>query len=117
MRKNYCDICGKEIYQDKPTKEFLEDRNRYMAAHRRGRFDIQYNQAIVNDAGEVVHFSGDYEFALCSECHERIEKAVWNEIEKMIEENEGKTVTNEIILPKFPKEPLIDTPVCYSNPF
>ena len=117
MRKNYCDICGKEVNRDKSKKEFLEEKKRYMEAHRRGRFDIQYSQAIVNGYGEVTHFSGDYEFALCGKCQDRLEKAVWNEIEMMIKENEGKAVTNVIILPKFPKEPLADTPTCYSNPF
>ena len=111
MRRNYCDICCKEIGLD----EFISRREtplgltkEYLEAHRKGRFNVDYARAVVNNDGEVIHFDADYRFALCFECHDRIEKVIWAEVEKMTSEIAGKEVHNTFVAPQFPQVPELE---------
>ena len=111
MRRNYCNICCKEI---EPADELIHKKiqlglkKEYLEAHRKGRFDVDYSRAVVNNDGEVIHFDQDYYFALCFECHDRIEKAIWAEVEKMTSEIACKEVSNTFVAPQFPQVPELE---------
>lgn len=123
MRRNYCDICCKEI---KPADELIHKKislglkKEYLEAHRKGRFNVDYARAVVNNNGEVIYFDQDYQFALCLECQDRIEKAIWAEVEKMTSEIAGKEVHNTFVAPQFPQVPELEeidipSPTLYTN--
>ena len=120
MRRSYCDICCRELKYDEPVcRDDLGVMKRaYLEAHRKGRFYVAYSRAVVNRDGNVTHFREDYEFALCDECRDRIEKVIWAEVGKMTAEVAGKEVPNTFIAPQFPQVPEVEEscyPVQYTN--
>lgn len=120
MRRSYCDICCRELKYDEPVcRDDLGVMKRaYLEAHRKGRFYVVYSRAVVNKDGDVTHFREDYEFALCDECRDRIEKVIWAEVGKMTAEVAGKEVPNTFIAPQFPQVPDVEEsccPVQYTN--
>ncbi len=105
MRKNYCNLCCKEI-SDRPA--LISEKKAYLEAHRKGRFNLEYARAVVNGNDEVTHFSADYQFALCGECQDRIEKVIWAEVEKMNAEIAGKEISHTFVAPQFPAVPEVE---------
>lgn len=119
MRKCYCDICCREIPNISFTgrEEAMAEKEAYLASHRMGRFNIEYARAVVNEKDKVTHFCGDYEFKLCDECEERIERVIWAEVEKMTAEVPAE-VTHTFVAPQFPRVPIVEeTCCCVSDPY
>ena len=108
----YCDICGKRIWTPKNTLCNREAMKIELEEKRHGYFDVTYNQAVVNENNEVIHFTYADGFRICPCCREIANKAIWKAFEPIIKDRK-KSVS--IKSEPFPREPERDYPPC--NPF
>lgn len=102
MRKFICDICGKELKRPDPGDYSMEKRD-FLQAHRNGLFRLEYQSAVVNEKGEVIHFSFP-DTHICDGCTEIANKAIWKALDPVIKARKKSVSVKVSGIPFEPEE-------------
>ena len=111
-----CSICGNKIPEPGRSVR-LETRKCMLEGMRDGYFDVHYNQAVVDEHDDVIHFGYCEGFCICNECQQIANQAIWKAFEPILK-NRKKSIS--VSMSKFPPEPRVEglgCDCCEDTPF
>ena len=86
MTKSFCDICSKEMQED----TFRSRRYGEGVDNEMGYFVVSYYRAVKGKGGKVDHYQFDPNFVICTECRNKANNAIWQELMPSIRARQEK---------------------------